>query len=136
MAQNKCNKCNHLATHEVPELLCAKHWAEWFALGENDNLTPEQEKEYLHDIITAMRNTIFVFLNNSLKSTCGKYTIKAETAGYVVESKDDKVIIEFTLMDEKELVFLQCEATAEDYRLDEEHMKQVKESLAEENFES
>lgn len=31
----KCTKCDKDATHIVPDDLCALHWAEWFAKGDD-----------------------------------------------------------------------------------------------------
>ena len=63
----KCVKCEKEATHIVPDDLCALHWSEWFAKNKDDEdneLTPEQEEEYLQEVIENMKNTVFIFLKN------------------------------------------------------------------------
>lgn len=130
----KCIKCGKEATHIVPDDLCALHWAEWFAKNNegDDELTPEQEEDYLREVIENMKNLTFIFLKNSLPSVDGKYTIDAGTAGYVAETQEDYSILEFSLMDGDDIVFPQCKAIDDDFVIDDEHMNKVKKSFSSE----
>lgn len=49
-----CNKCEREADFDIPECLCARHWALWWTEEYEHDITPEEREKIMEEIISEM----------------------------------------------------------------------------------
>jgi hypothetical protein len=49
-----CNKCEREAQFDIPECLCARHWALWWTEEYEHDITPDEREKIMEEIISEM----------------------------------------------------------------------------------
>lgn len=52
-----CTKCGREAEFDIPEPLCARHWALWWTEEYGEDVSPEEREKIMEEIISEMEGT-------------------------------------------------------------------------------